>query len=52
LQASVWNTDRFQENQFLGGVEIPLEKLNLEKKDDAKWYSLTNLKRMSSQRMA
>ena len=47
LQASVWNTDRFQENLFLGAVEIQLDKLDLVDKNVENWFSLTNLKRNS-----
>jgi hypothetical protein len=50
-QASVWNTDRFQENLFLGAVEIPLEKLDIVDKSSEVWYTLTNLKRNSGQRL-
>ena len=51
FQASVWNTDRFQENLFLGAVEIQLDQLDLVEKCDKNvenWFSLTNLKRNSA----
>ncbi len=49
FQASIWNTDRFQENLFLGAVEIPLDKFDLVDKNVENWYPLTNLKRLSGQ---
>lgn len=48
FQASVWNTDRFQENLFLGAVEIQLDQLDLVDKNVENWFSLTNLKRNSA----
>lgn len=46
LQATVWATDRFQENLFLGAVTLPLEKVDLTR-ESPKWYKLTNFHRLS-----
>ncbi|CAH2232631.1 jg6585 [Pararge aegeria aegeria] len=44
LQATVWNYDSLQENQFLGGVVIPLSSLNL-KEETVAWYPLEYIPR-------
>lgn len=42
LQATVWNHDTLQENEFLGGVSLPLESCDLSK-ESTEWYSLGNV---------
>ncbi|XP_045763916.1 phosphatidylinositol 4-phosphate 3-kinase C2 domain-containing subunit alpha isoform X1 [Maniola jurtina] len=44
LQATVWNYDSLQENQFLGGVVIPLNSLNL-REETVAWYPLEYIPR-------
>lgn len=44
LQATVWSHDSLQENEFLGGVELPLENLNL-KEEMIKWFPLISIPR-------
>ncbi|RZB62205.1 phosphatidylinositol 4-phosphate 3-kinase C2 domain-containing subunit alpha, partial [Asbolus verrucosus] len=44
LQATVWNNDPLQENEFLGGVELQLSNFNLTK-ETIEWYPLVNLSR-------
>jgi len=44
LQATVWNHDPLQENEFLGGVSLPLESLDLSQ-DSVQWYNLGNVHR-------
>lgn len=44
LHATVWHYDSLQENQFLGGVEIPLSTLSL-RQDTVAWYPLQYLPR-------
>ncbi|XP_055335345.1 phosphatidylinositol 4-phosphate 3-kinase C2 domain-containing subunit alpha-like [Paramacrobiotus metropolitanus] len=39
LKVTVWNYDRFKENQFLGGVAINLESFDLTK-ERSDWYPL------------
>ena len=41
LQATVWDSNQFQENMFLGSVTLPLNNLDLDHGDEIeKWYSL------------
>ncbi|XP_019865562.1 phosphatidylinositol 4-phosphate 3-kinase C2 domain-containing subunit beta isoform X2 [Aethina tumida] len=42
LQATVWNYDALQENEFMGGVELDLSNFNLEV-ETTEWYPLGNL---------
>ncbi|XP_033099202.1 phosphatidylinositol 4-phosphate 3-kinase C2 domain-containing subunit beta-like isoform X2 [Anneissia japonica] len=42
LQLTVWNSDYLKENTFMGGVNIPLESLDLSQ-EIVKWYSLSNV---------
>ncbi|KAJ1529587.1 hypothetical protein ONE63_006357 [Megalurothrips usitatus] len=42
LQATVWNHDTLQENEFLGGISLPLESCDLSK-EVTEWYSLGNV---------
>lgn len=42
LRATVWNYDALQENEFLGGVDLPLCQFDLQK-EISEWYPLTNL---------
>ena len=44
LQATIWNHDTLQENEFLGGVSIPLQDLNLTA-ENIEWYTLSNIYR-------
>lgn len=44
LQATVWNYDSLQENQFLGGVMIPLNSLPL-REETVAWYPLEYIPR-------
>lgn len=44
LKATVWNYDALQENEFMGGVELDLNSLDLTT-ETSEWYSLVNLSR-------
>lgn len=44
LKATIWNHDPLQENEFLGGVELELQKFNLTV-EMSEWYPLINLSR-------
>lgn len=44
LQITVWGHDTLQENEFLGGVQIPLVGLNL-KEEIVNWHQLVYLPR-------
>lgn len=44
LQATVWNYDVLQENEFLGGVELQLRDFDLTV-ETSEWYPLLNLSR-------
>lgn len=44
LKATVWNHDPLQENEFLGGVELELNKFDLTQ-EITEWFPLTNLSR-------
>lgn len=44
LQVTVWSHDSLQENEFLGGVDIDLSKLDL-KKDNVDWFALGRVAR-------
>lgn len=44
LEATVWNHDPLQENEFLGGISIPLSSLNLSE-ETLNWYTLGNIHR-------
>jgi hypothetical protein len=44
LQATIWNHDPLQENEFLGCVLLPLENVDLASETD-EWYPLGNLQR-------
>lgn len=44
LRATIWNHDPLQENEFLGGVDLPLCQLDLTK-EISEWYPLTNITR-------
>ncbi|GJQ69108.1 hypothetical protein Trydic_g6272 [Trypoxylus dichotomus] len=41
LKATVWNYDALQENQFLGGLELPLGSFDLNT-ERTEWYPLSN----------
>ena len=43
LHVTIWDSDRFKENLFLGEVQIPLEKVDLgEKRENTQWHKLGN----------
>ncbi|PSN54649.1 hypothetical protein C0J52_01070 [Blattella germanica] len=44
LQATIWNHDTLQENEFLGCVLLPLENVDLHSEIE-EWYPLGNLQR-------
>lgn len=44
LQATVWSHDPLQENEFLGGVSLSLESLDLSRETE-EWHSLGNVHR-------
>ncbi|KAI4457617.1 bitesize isoform i [Holotrichia oblita] len=44
LKATVWNYDALQENQFLGGLELPLRSFDLNT-ERTEWYPLSNVSR-------
>ncbi|XP_071954841.1 phosphatidylinositol 4-phosphate 3-kinase C2 domain-containing subunit beta-like [Antedon mediterranea] len=44
LHLTVWNSDYLKENTFMGGVDIPLESLDLSQ-EIVKWYNLSNVTR-------
>lgn len=44
LQITVWSHDSLQENEFLGGVQIPLNNINL-KEEMVSWHRLVYLTR-------
>jgi hypothetical protein len=44
LQATVWNHDTLQENEFLGCVLLPLDSIDLAS-ETVEWYPLGNLQR-------
>lgn len=44
LTATIWNHDPLQENEFLGGVSIQLENLDLTSESrPTEWYPLGNI---------
>lgn len=44
LKATVWSYDALQENEFMGGVELDLNTLDLTN-EISEWFSLINLSR-------
>lgn len=44
LLATIWNHDTLQENEFLGGVSIPLQNVDLTE-ETTEWYTLSNVYR-------
>ena len=44
LHVTIWDSDRFKENLFLGEVQIPLEKVDLAASggENTQWYKLGN----------
>lgn len=44
LQATIWNHDTLQENEFLGGVTLPLQQFDLFI-ETTNWYTLGNVYR-------
>ncbi|XP_046395190.1 phosphatidylinositol 4-phosphate 3-kinase C2 domain-containing subunit beta isoform X2 [Ischnura elegans] len=45
LQATIWNHDSFQENEFLGGVSLELDSLGLPANTTTEWFQLVNVHR-------
>lgn len=44
LQATIWSHDSLQENEFLGGVTIELNNIDL-LSETTSWYNLSNMYR-------
>lgn len=44
LQATVWSHDSLQENEFLGGIVIELNNIDLST-ETTSWYNLANMHR-------
>lgn len=44
LQATVWSHDSLQENEFLGGIIIELQNIDLST-ETTSWYKLANVHR-------
>lgn len=44
LQATVWSHDSLQENEFLGGIVIELDNIDLTS-ETTSWYNLSNVHR-------
>jgi len=44
LQATVWNHDTLQENEFLGCVLLPLDSIDLAS-ETVEWYPLDSFQR-------
>lgn len=42
LEASIWNNDPLQENEFLGGVCLELSQFDLTQ-EITEWFSLANI---------
>ncbi|XP_046429789.1 phosphatidylinositol 4-phosphate 3-kinase C2 domain-containing subunit beta isoform X2 [Neodiprion fabricii] len=43
LEATIWNHDTLQENEFLGGIRLPLQRLNLTN-ETIEWFSLGSVR--------
>lgn len=43
LEATIWNHDTLQENEFLGGIRLPLERLDLTT-EIIEWFSLGSIR--------
>ncbi|XP_076625671.1 phosphatidylinositol-4-phosphate 3-kinase catalytic subunit Pi3K68D isoform X4 [Colletes latitarsis] len=43
LEATIWNHDTLQENEFLGGIRLPLGRLNLTT-ETIEWFSLGSIR--------
>lgn len=43
LEATIWNHDTLQENEFLGGIRLPLSHLDLTK-ETIEWFPLGSLR--------
>uniref|UniRef100_A0A6V7KGM4 C2 domain-containing protein n=1 Tax=Bracon brevicornis TaxID=1563983 RepID=A0A6V7KGM4_9HYME len=43
LEATIWNHDTLQENEFLGGIRLPLSHLDL-MKETVEWFPLGSLR--------
>lgn len=45
LEATIWNHDTLQENEFLGGISLPLGLDGLDlTKETIEWFPLVNLR--------
>lgn len=43
LEATIWNHDTLQENEFLGGLCLPLERFDLTN-ETIEWFSLGSVR--------
>lgn len=43
LEATIWNHDTLQENEFLGGISLPLGHLDLTN-ETMEWFSLGSVR--------
>jgi len=43
LEATIWNHDTLQENEFLGGISLPLRRLDLTN-ETIEWFPLGNVR--------
>lgn len=43
LEATIWNHDTLQENEFLGGIRLPLGRLELTT-EIIEWFSLGSIR--------
>lgn len=43
LEATIWNHDTLQENEFLGGISLPLGRLDLTN-ETMEWFPLGSVR--------
>lgn len=43
LEATIWNHDTLQENEFLGGIRLPLSRLDLTN-ETVEWFPLGSIR--------
>lgn len=43
LEATIWNHDTLQENEFLGGIRLPLGRIDLTT-ETIEWFSLGSIR--------
>lgn len=43
LEATIWNHDTLQENEFLGGIRLPLSRIDLTK-EIVEWFPLGGIR--------